>query len=329
MTYWLYQQIISDDSDREPQLALQSTINWVRSLAFEIAEEHGNSARGQYESCLRLFRGNTQGGGSSLGLQAVFEPLFSTLTNALSVVSSSLGGDTDPRPWAVPGVVVSWYYAFYTAMRSMLAASGVNAPDTHSAVMRAVGASLRTKLPHPLNMHAGWIRNEDFSKELPEYPGMGSRDLTVAFSPTRQYAQEMLLGYLSGTRRREVDKVKKRISAKHGFTNFRTSEARTARDEAIRSESYNFMHCAFRYRGKANYRDAIYIAYGARELLHRDEFLRSLAESAKFAFVCALAFARVRLGKDAPGEFIADLSANLRGASAGRDDELFWKDLLC
>jgi hypothetical protein len=137
----------------------------------------------------------------------------------------------------------------------------------------------------------------------------------------------MILGYLSGTRKREVDKVKERLSAKHGFANFRTQVARTARDAAIRSKAYNFMHCAFRYRGKANYRDAIYIAYGSRDFLHRDEFLRSLAESSKFAFVCALAFARVRLGKDAPGEFIADLSANLRGARTARADELFWKDL--
>jgi len=58
----------------------------------------------------------------------VFEPLFSTLTNALSVVSGAIDAVSGPRPWAVPGVVVSWYYAKYTAMRSMLAASGVDAP---------------------------------------------------------------------------------------------------------------------------------------------------------------------------------------------------------
>ena len=328
MTYWLYREIISEDSDREPQLALQSTINWARGLAFEIVEEHGKSAQQQYESCLDLFRGNTQGRGSNLGRQAVFEPLFSTLTNALSVVSDAIDGASGPRPWAVPGVVVSWYYAVYTAMRSMLAASGVDAPDTHSGVMKSVGASLRTKLPHPLNMQARWIRNEDFSKELPNYPNMGSRDLTTAFSPTRQCAQEMLLGYLSGTRKREVERVKQRLRNKHGFDNFRTKAARNVRNDAIRSETYNFMHCAFRYRGKANYRDAIYIAYGSRDLVHRDEFLQSLATSSRFAFVCALAFVRVRLGENPPGEFLTDLSANLRGVDMARPEELFWKDLL-
>ena len=251
MTYWLYREIISEDSDREPQLALQSSINWARSLAFEIVAEHGDSTQQQYESCLRLFRGNTQGGGSNLGTQAVFEPLFSTLTNALSVVSTATDDAFSPRSWALPGVIVSWYYAFYTAMRSMLAANGVDAPDTHSGVTRSVGASIRNRLPHPLNMRAQWLRNEDFSKELPNYPNMGSRDLTTAFSPTRPCAQEMLLGYLSGTRKREVEKVKDALQRKHGFANFRTKEARSIRNDTIRSQAYNFMHCAFRYRGKA------------------------------------------------------------------------------
>ncbi|MBL8804471.1 MAG: hypothetical protein JNN27_20915 [Planctomycetes bacterium] len=328
MTYWLYNAIASEDPDREPQLALQSTINWARSLAFEIVQQHGENEKKQYESCLEHFRGNTQGGGSSLSNQSVFEPLFSTLTNTLSVVSSAAGGPSEPRPWAVPGVIVSWYYAFYTAMRSMLAASGVNAPDTHTGVIKSVGASLRTKMPHPLNMLARWSRNEDFTKELPDYPRVGSRELTTAFLPTRICAQEMLLGYLSGTRAREVDKVKDRLRKEHGYQDFRTKAARKVRDAAIQTRVYNFMDCAFRYRGKANYRDAIYISYGSRELVHRAEFLASLATTSKFAFVCALAFVRNRLGETAPKEFLNDLSQNLRGVDVARPEELFWRDLL-
>jgi hypothetical protein len=327
MTFWLYKAITEEDSDREPQLALQSTVNWARSLAFEIAAEHGGSLRQQYHSCLRRFRTNTQGGGSQLATPAIFEPLFSTLTNALSVVSHATD-EPGPRPWALPGVIVSWYYSTYTAMRSMLAASGVDAPETHGGVMNSVGATLRSRLPHPLNMLARWQRNEEFSKELPDYPGVGSRDLTTAFSETRQCAQEMLLGYLSGTRQREVDKVKERLRKAHRLQDFRAKNAREIRDKALRSQVYNFMHCAFRYRGKANYRDAIYIAYGSRDLPHSDDFLRALAVSSKFAFVCALAFLTHRLGAARPREFVADVAANLRGVDAARPEELFWRDVL-
>lgn len=328
MTYWLYREILAEDPDREPRLALLSTINWARALAFEITEEHGESAQQQYDSCLGLFRRNTQGRGSDLGERAVFEPLFSTLTSSLSVVSNAIDRGPGTRPWAIPGIVVSWYYAIYTAMRSMLAASGVGTADTHSATIKSVGASLRTKLPHPLNMQATWIRNEDFSKELPNYPGVGSSDLTAAFTPTRQCAQEMLLGYLSGTRKREVDGLKERLRKEKGFESFRTKVARDARDAALKSRIYNFMHCAYRYRGKANYRDAIYIAYGSRELANRDEFLQALATSSKFAFICALAFVRVRLGGNVQDMFVKDLSANLRGRDEARPEELFWKDLV-
>lgn len=327
MTHWLYQEILSEDSDREPQLALQSTVNWARSLASEICAEHGETVNAQHESCLRLFRKNTQGGGTNLGTQAIFEPLFSALTNTLSVVSSCLD-EAGTRPWSVPGVIVDWYYATYTAMRSMLAANGIRASDTHSGVIKAVGSSLRARLPHPLNMQAQWLRNENFSKELPNYPGVASCDLTVAFSSDRPTAQGMLLGYLSGTRTREVGAAKAQLRKKHGFRDFRTKSAREIRDEALQSKVYNFMHCAFRYRGKANYRDAIYIAYGSRPLQHRDDFLRALAVSSKFMFVCALALIRLRIGESTLRAFLDDIAVNLRGTDSARLEELFWKNLV-
>ena len=328
MDYWLYKEIISEDSERAPQQALQSTINWARSLAFEIVEEHGCSEKQQYDSCLNLFRGNTRGNGNTLGRQAVFEPLFYALIHTLSVVSDAIDEAPGPRAWSIPRVIVSWYYAFYTAIRSIIAASGIDAPETHAGVIKTVGASLRTKLPHPLNMHAHWSTNEDFIKELPNYPGVNSSNLTSAFPSTRQSAQEMLLGYLSGTTKREVGKIKKGLQKKHKLRNFRSKQARSLRDQAIGNKVYNFMHCAFRYRGKANYRDAIYISYGSRELWHRDEFLRALATSSKFIFVCALAFARVRLGQDLSQKFLTDLHSNLRDIDTARPEELFWKNIL-
>lgn len=327
MSFWLYQEIVASDDDREPQLALQSTINWARSLALEIAAQHGDSTNEQFASCLAHFRANTQGGASIPEKRAVFEPLFSSLTNALTIVSQAVDGASRQPPWTVPGLIVSWYYATYTAMRAMLAASGVDAPDTHAGVIKAVGASLRTRLPHPLNMTSSLIRNEEFSKELPDYPGTSSCDLAVAFPGTRTAAREMLLGYLSGTRKREVDAIKERLKRKHSLANFRTNKAKSIRHARLERQEFNFMHCAFRYRGKANYRDAIFIAYGSQDLQHREEFLQSLGVAAKFAFLCALAFVRHRLGSGDSQAFVDDLSRNLRGVQVAKPEELFWARL--
>jgi len=88
------------------------------------------------------------------------------------------------------------------------------------------------------------------------------------------------------------------------------------------------MSCAFRYRGKANYRDAIYISYGARELVERNELVGSLASSARFAFLNALAFICYRVGSKTTKDFLSDISANLRGIDSGLEEERFWMNLV-
>jgi hypothetical protein len=163
---------------------------------------------------------------------------------------------------------------------------------------------------------------------LPAYSNTKGRVLTGVFGSNRPAAREMLLGYLSGTTKRDVQIVKEVLAAKHALPDFRTKSARSLRDKAISTREFNFMHCAFRYRGKANYRDAIYVAYGSRPLRHQSELMDALAVSSRFVFVCALAFVRMRLGKQAPADFIADLSKNLRGLDAAKPEERFWEGLL-
>jgi len=328
MSHWLFQQILQEEADRAPQQALQSTLNWMRALSLELVAAHGASAPEQFQSCLKRFRDNTEGGGSSLSYQAVFEPMCSSLTNALAICTRA--GVQSLPPWTIPGAIVEWYYAHYMAVRSMLAASPQEVEDTHASVIKAFGASLRRKMPCPLDMVATWVKNEDFDKVLPGRPGIRGVDLASSAPVSRSAAQQMLVGYLSGTTDREVDMLKQRLRKDHGMKDFRKQDARKIRDDAIqkRKREINFMHCAFRYRGKANYRDAIYIVYGSRPLNEQKEFLDALAMSARFAFLCSLAFARVRLGKEAPEAFLADLARNLRGREIASPAEMFWQGLL-
>lgn len=112
MPHWLYEQIISENPSQQPQLALQSTVNWARSLALEIGHEHGESAANQYQSCRKLFQANTKRCSSQISNHAIFEPLFSTLTNVLTIISSASLGPPSRRPWTIPSLIVDWYYAF-------------------------------------------------------------------------------------------------------------------------------------------------------------------------------------------------------------------------
>jgi len=331
MEYWLYQQIVSENSDRKPRLALQSTLNWARALSFEITQEHGETPIEQYESCMKVYCSNTQGNGATLGNSAIFEPLFSALNNTLTIITlAHEPSKIDSRPWVLPGLIVSWYYAVYTSIRAILAANNISTPDTHAGVIKTLNNSFTNKLPHPFNMQAAWVRNEEFDKKLPSYAdqGLQSRNPISNFDGTRKCAQEMLLAYLSGTTDREAGIIKERLKSKHKLTGFQTKDARQIRDEAFKQLQTNFLTCAFRYRGKANYRDAIFITYGAREILNRDEFLTALACSARFAFISALAFVCYRVGSSTTTKFIYDLTENLRGIENAIDEERFWMGLV-
>jgi hypothetical protein len=321
--YWLYEEVLKKEPDRHPVFALQSTINWVLALEHEVTQRNGVSAVDQYVSCERLFRSNTQGGGHGIDLSSVFEPLFLCLVHSLSLVSRSVRGECPA--WSLQGMIVEWYYAFYGAMRSMLAAANVSSTDNHTKTMNAVGGSLRRKLPHPLDMVATWRKNDEFQKLLPTTGTTKTEVLTGAFHPER--AESMLLGFLSGTVKDGVENVKHRLKERRGIHDFRKFQDRKIRDDALRNREFNFMHCAFRLRGKANYRDAIYIAYGVRNVPCKREFVEALATTARFAFVCGLAFASLRIGKENVRKFVDDLTVNLRDCKLASEEECYWQFL--
>jgi hypothetical protein len=326
--HWLYELIKNEKADIQPVLSANSTVNWARSLALEIENEHGATAAEQFDMCISAFAKQKKTSSAS-ATAAIFEPLFSSLTYSMSVASATLPEPSPTPEWRLPGIIVSWYYAYYTAVRAMGFAAGVDVPDTHSGVGAVFGSNLRRRMPHPLHMEARWDKDEAFICEFPGYPDDGSpENLKGTFAGTRNEARANLRAYLRGEARRQVDVVKEDLRRRGPkFANFKTKEAREARNTRLRDKTVNFMDCAFRYRGKANYRDAIYLGYGSQPLAERDEFVTALATSARFAFVCGLGFVCHRVGKSATQDFLEDVSRNLRGANVARPAELFWQGL--
>lgn len=326
--YWLYDQITESRDDREPRLALLSTVNWARVVAFEIVQEHGSSPKQQFESSLKNIRANFQGGGETLGNAAIFEPLFASLNFALSVASlSDQSNAALIKPWLIPSTIVSWYYAIYNSFKAIYAACNIKAPDTHSGAIKTLSNTIVKKMPHPFNMQAEWVKNEEFTKVLPSIHGeTQGGQLISEFDGSRACAQKMLIGYLSGTTKREVDIAKERIANKNSFPSFRAKEARAIRDKELEKMKINFLSCAYRYRGKANYRDAIYISYGVNDINQQADFLGSLATSGKFAFINALAVASFRLKNGEASKFLRDVDSNMRGLDSS--NIRFWDGLI-
>ncbi|MGQ0678340.1 MAG: hypothetical protein ACT4OM_01550 [Actinomycetota bacterium] len=144
------------------------TANWARSLALEIVEEHGASPAEQFQSCKDHFAERARS--ATLASAAIFEPLFLSLTCALTVTSASLPEKARSLDWSLPALIVSWYYTQYTAVRAMAVAAGTPPRDTHRSAIDVFGGNLRDRMPHPLNMQAQWVKKEEFECRFPGYP---------------------------------------------------------------------------------------------------------------------------------------------------------------
>jgi hypothetical protein len=328
--HWLYDQVQAVDKDHDPQFTLPSTLNWIRSLRFEIDAEHGTDPQTIFDSCRTWFRRSFNPGSAGGNTGTVYSSLFRSATNAISLMSlASLCSSAGGVPLVYPGAVIWWYYAYYGAVQAMLSTHGQGrGPDSHRATMNVFGATLRTRLPHPLNMVATWQQDELYNCTLPCFPNARSTSLIDTFTSDRQQSQGMLLGYLSGTVRREVEEAKQDIKRKSHLPDFRSKAARQERNKRLSNSlsQINFMHCAFRYRGKANYRDAIYIAYGHHGI-HDDSFLDDLMVTAKYSFLCALAYTDRIMGSRKTRKFLSDLDRNARGLENAPAEARSWPNM--
>lgn len=318
---WLYQNVIKEDDERQPIFAQQSTVNWMRALRYEIDGEHGESAEDQFAAC-RVFLRNDPKTRNSLPLADVFEPLFRGVTNTMALIRLCLAEVA--VPWIRATAIVTWYYATYACARAMFAAFGQPVHDQHMTAANAYVSVLRNRVPHPLNMVAAHLRNEDYGVQLPTYPNANPASLIENFRESRDVARGMLLQYLSGTATWYVDRTKEQILRENRFQDFRTKAARDERNRRL-VKQIGFLHCAFRYRGKANYRDAIYLAYGQREPDSVDRFIEDMATVARFLVVFSLAFVERHVGKAEVEIFVSDLGDQLRRIDYAMDAELFWR----
>jgi hypothetical protein len=90
-------------------------------------------------------------------------------------------------------------------------------------------------------------------------------------------------------------------------TDFRTKAARQMRDAAYARRGIAFLHQASRYRGKANYRDAIYLAYGSSVPTQLSGFVDDMLVVLRAFAAMAGAYCSLRVGKLAWKEFVHDL----------------------
>ena len=307
----LYKRIVEEGTAAEPggvpdpQFALSSTINWMRALALLVEHRALNfaSARSFYAAVGRR-------SSSPQEENTILEQLFFALHQLAALAALR----AVPRQADVARVgIVTWYYGIYYAASAMIAAQDGSVQDAHAGTANRWDchfAERRRAMP-PFDLRVSTLIEKVTKMEIVALRAGNDFDLKTRAS-TPADAVGACCAYLSGTanwyRWRSAEDLRhKREFKELGVTDFRTKAARQLRDQHLGHKSVSFLHQAFRYRGKANYREALFLGYGSGTNKLLSGYVDDLATVLAAFVSMAGAFASRRLGESLWGDFVGDV----------------------
>lgn len=288
------------------RFALPCTIHWIEGLALLVDDLNFVSARNFYLE-------NTQRRNMA---QAEVNSVCGQMLFALHQVASLRAMAEAPNKADVARMgIVAWYYGIYASASAMIAAADGSFQEDHAGTARqwdSIFACKNLAMP-PFGDRVSSLLDDAVEKDLAPVRGRGKHSLTEKPS-TVEEGWGCVAEYLAGTADWEQWNVRERVRETREFKalevdNFRTRAARTLRDSFYEKRSVAFLHAAIRYRGKANYRDTVFLAYGKHVPKLVDGFLDDL-EKVLIAFsTMAAGYVSIRLGKEIWIPFLNDLES--------------------
>ncbi|MCP5273948.1 MAG: hypothetical protein H6936_03650 [Burkholderiales bacterium] len=280
MTQWLYNRLKDEDPNIQPGFALQSSINWSKAL--RIICDEGQFERSELKNKYRSVQRRSK---DQKGDTNTFECTFMAFHQYASL--TRIFEYNEAHYDLIRSAIISWYYGIYNAASAMIAATDGSAQETHTSTANAWNHQLNTQnqILEPFNYCLSTLVKKDVESEIKLLREENSYDLNQ--TPTNyRSAYGACISYLKGTADREREILENRMKNDREFKNlkvpnFRTKVAREYRDKKLQGKGTAFLHQAFRFRGKANYRDAIYLSYGRENSDRISELIENLIISLK------------------------------------------------
>jgi hypothetical protein len=244
-----------------------------------------------------------------------YECLIMSMHNVSAL--DSMDANETPYP-TVRSAILAWYYAIYYAAKAMLAASSGTDPQTHASAGKTwqseIVAGGLVKAPFDLNITD--LTPKNVHQVMSKLRGDNTHALNT--EPTDEnMAKGAIYSYLKGTAEYEQWRLEEMVKASRefkqgGFDSFRSNAAKALRDAKLIPAHVNFLVQAFRYRGKANYRDAIYLSYGHDYTERLRQFVSDLATVAGAFSLMAAHYSAKRVIRDDWAKFCADLEEHTK-----------------
>jgi hypothetical protein len=212
--------------------------------------------------------------------------------------------------------ILAWYYGIANAASAMTAAQNGSFQEDHAgtANMWDRDIAARGLAMEPFSWRVSSLLEATYSFEVRAYGGSSKGALS---SPPNSVsaATAAAVSYLSGSANwyawKATEDVRKSSDFKKlSVTDFRTKAARQLKDARLSQRSVGFVHQASRYRGKANYREALFLAYGKSTETILKDFVAEQASVLRAFLAMAGAFSSRKLGKVLWDEFVVDVDAN-------------------
>lgn len=309
MSQWLYNRLKSESPEIEPRFALQSTINWVAALSVICGE-------GQFEdsSLANFYSGVPRRAANVTGDNATFECALMALHQYSSLIK--INERPDDHYDLVRAAIISWYYGVYNAASAMVAAADGTTQETHTSTANAWNRQLNVRglILAPFNYHLTSLIKAEYEQQITTLRAGNTFDLNR--NPSNyDMAFGACLSYLKGTANREREILEECMKSDKefkalGVSDFRTKVARQYRDRKLQGKGTAFLHEAFRFRGKANYRDAIYLSYGREDTAGISALIEGLLHSLRCFLRMASHYASRRVERGMWQTFLEDLDTN-------------------
>tara|TARA_R110002167_G_C12707254_1_gene655246 strand:+ start:72985 stop:73944 length:960 start_codon:yes stop_codon:yes gene_type:complete len=307
MTQWLLSKLVEFEMTPNPKFAFQGTVNWMRALA--ILCDSSDLEKVALRKCYSKIKGPEISGQKEA---EIFQNLLMSLSDisALTAIRNNPGMAHE----LVRQAVVSWYYSTYWSGRALMALKST-VPETHAGLAK-VWQATSISLPSPFDLSIDNLMPNEIESQIKALREGNSHDLN-SVPKTHEEAFGAYLSYLKGTAAYEREKIENRVRQSPQFKmlgkeNFKSNVAKELRDPALIKGYANFFSMAFRFRGKAHYRDAIYLTYGDDREDAIKIFITDMEAVAKAFFrTCSVAISRkTQSGKWE--KFATDIKNNAR-----------------
>lgn len=302
---WLLNRLFTHADQPTPRFAFQGTVNWMRGLSILSEDEFSHQKLRQFYQTVQRRRANEEA--DTLA--------FECLTMSMHNVSALHAMEALDNPYPiVRSAIIAWYYAVYYSGKAMLAACSGDDPQTHAAAGKVWQSNIANNrlAKDPFCFSITDITPDNVRREMAALRAGNMHDLNT--EPTdEEMARGAIFSYLKGTAEYEQWRLEEIVKNSReykqgGFNSFRSHAAKALRDAKLQPATINFLVQAFRYRGKANYRDAIYLSYGRDNTERLLQFIADLsAVSGAFSLMAAHYISR-RVVRADWAELVEDLN---------------------